>query len=57
MKRPLTTDTHIYFPTVTLDRIKKLAKEQHRTVSGQIVLAVEEMLERNLAPKAKKVTK
>lgn len=56
MKRPLTTDTHIYFPTATLDRIKKLAKKQHRTVSGQIVLAVEEMLERSRALKSASAT-
>jgi predicted DNA-binding protein len=34
-------DTHIYFPPKVYEQIKKLAKENRRTVSAEIVMAVE----------------
>lgn len=39
--KPQTKDVHIYFPVPVLAALKKLAKENRRSVSAEIVLAVE----------------
>lgn len=39
-------DTHIYFPVKVLSEIKKLAERNRRTVSAEIVMAVEEKIAR-----------
>lgn len=41
-----TQDTHIYFPLKVWWAIKKLAKANHRSLSAQIVIAVEEHVKR-----------
>lgn len=40
MKRE-TKDTHVYFPVKVLTDLKKMAKENRRSVSAEIVIAVE----------------
>jgi hypothetical protein len=37
-------DTHIYFPVKILSQLKKLADRNRRSVSAEIVIAVEEKL-------------
>lgn len=37
-----TKDTHIYFPAKVHAEVKKMAQANRRTVSAEIVLAVEE---------------
>ena len=37
-------DTHIYFPVKVLNQLKKLADRNRRSVSAEIVIAVEEKL-------------
>ena len=39
-------DTHIYFPVKVLTELKKMAERNRRTVSAEIVMAVEEKLAR-----------
>jgi len=39
-------DTHIYFPVKVLTELKKLAEQNRRSVSAEIVMAVEEKLAR-----------
>lgn len=39
--KPQTKDVHIYFPVQVLNNLKKLAKENRRSVSAEVVLAVE----------------
>lgn len=39
-------DTHIYFPVKVLTELKKMAERNRRSVSAEIVMAVEEKLER-----------
>ena len=39
-------DTHIYFPIKVLAELKKLAEQNRRSVSAEIVMAVEEKLAR-----------
>jgi hypothetical protein len=39
-------DTHIYFPAKVWAALKRLAKRNRRSLSAQIVIAVEQMLER-----------
>lgn len=39
-------DTHIYFPVRVLTELKKMADRNRRSVSAEIVMAVEEKLER-----------
>lgn len=39
-------DTHIYFPIKVLTELKKMAERNRRTVSAEIVMAVEEKLAR-----------
>lgn len=41
MKKDTTTDTHIYFPSKVLLDVKKMAAANRRTVSAEIVLAME----------------
>lgn len=44
-------DTHIYFPVKVLTELKKMAERNRRTVSAEIVMAVEEKLEREKSKK------
>lgn len=44
MKRDV-KDTHIYFPVKVLNGIRKLAQQNRRTVSAEIVIAVEKYIE------------
>jgi hypothetical protein len=46
MKRP-TKDTHIYFPPEVFAGIKTLAGTNRRSISAEIVIAVEEHLALN----------
>lgn len=46
MKRE-TVDTHIYFPPEVFKGVKRLAELQRRSISAQIVMAVEEHLTLN----------
>lgn len=39
-------DTHIYFPVKVLTELKKMAERNRRSVSAEIVMAVEEKLAR-----------
>ena len=39
--KPRIKDVHIYFPVQVLNDLKKLAKENRRSASAEIVLAVE----------------
>lgn len=39
-------DTHIYFPIKVWRAIKKLAQENRRSLSAEIVIAVEERISR-----------
>jgi hypothetical protein len=39
-------DAHIYFPVKVLNQLKKLADRNRRSVSAEIVIAVEEKLNR-----------
>lgn len=39
-------DTHIYFPVKVLAELKKMADRNRRSVSAEIVMAVEEKLAR-----------
>ena len=47
MKRDV-KDTHIYFPVKVLTQLKKLADRNRRSVSAEIVIAVEEKLAREV---------
>lgn len=40
--KPKTTDTHLYIPVKLLAAIKKIAKENRRSTTAEIVIAVEE---------------
>jgi excinuclease UvrABC nuclease subunit len=40
-------DTHIYFPVKVLNQLRKLADRNRRSVSAEIVMAVEEKLTRD----------
>jgi hypothetical protein len=42
-------DTHIYFPVRVWAALKRLAKRNRRSLSAQIVIAVEQMIERENA--------
>lgn len=44
--KPRVKDTHIYFPAKVLAELKKLATVNRRSVSAEIVIAVEEKLAR-----------
>lgn len=46
MKRD-TKDVHIYFPLKVLNQLKRLAGRNRRSVSAEIVIAVEEKLTRD----------
>lgn len=39
-------DTHIYFPLKVWRALKRLAKENRRSLSAEVVIAVEEKIER-----------
>jgi hypothetical protein len=39
--KPQTKDVHVYFPVQVLSDLKKLAKENRRSASAEIVMAVE----------------
>lgn len=39
-------DTHIYFPPEVYDLLKTMAKLNRRTVSAEVVIAVEERIDR-----------
>lgn len=41
-----TIDTHIYFPIKVWRALKKLAAQNRRSLSAEIVIAVEERLEK-----------
>lgn len=38
-------DTHIYFPVKVLEQVKKLAEKNRRTMTAEVVIAVERHLE------------
>lgn len=42
---PKVTDTHIYFPNALYKKVQRLAKDQQRTISAEIVRAVEAHVE------------
>lgn len=42
---PLSKDVHVYFPPKVLADLKKLAEQNRRSVTAEIVIAVEERLE------------
>lgn len=44
MKRDV-KDTHIYFPVKVLNGLKKLAEQNRRSVSAEIVIAVEKHID------------
>jgi hypothetical protein len=48
MKREI-KDMHIYFPVKVLNGIKKLAETNRRTVSAEIVIAVERYVKQERA--------
>lgn len=52
MKREF-KDTHIYFPPAVFKGIKKLAAENRRSVSAEIVIAVESHIANSKADKKK----
>jgi hypothetical protein len=39
--RKLTIDTHIYFPSTVFQQMKRLAEKNRRSMSAEIVIAVE----------------
>jgi len=54
--KPRVKDTHIYFPVKVLEQLKKLAAVNRRTVSAEIVIAVEKHVETE-SPNGKRVRK
>lgn len=39
--KPQVKDAHVYFPIKVLNDLKKMAKENRRSVSAEIIMAVE----------------
>lgn len=48
MKREV-KDTHVYFPVKVLNRIRKLAAVNRRSVTAEIVIAVEDYIKERYA--------
>jgi hypothetical protein len=49
MKRE-TEDAHIYFPVKVLNDMRKLAKENRRSVSAEMIIAAERYIAENRRP-------
>ena len=50
MKRETkTVDTHLYMPLWLLDAVRKLAKQNRRSVTAEITLAVEDYIKQTKA--------
>lgn len=46
-------DTHIYFPPAVSEAIKKLAKQNRRSISAEVIIAVEKHVAENKKVKAR----
>ncbi len=44
-------DVHIYFPLEVYEALKRMAKENRRSISGEVILAVEKQLKEHAKAK------